>query len=241
MPSVGAAPGRPGQHPLVEGDADPRAEPFEHAARILEHVLGIEDRRRLRRCAPARRGRSRPAAAGRCRGARGEPHLGGEAGEHLARLPDQEAVGEAGRATRRAGAAAGGGPCASGSRRCGRPESAPTRPATTRSPVAVVMRITSSTPGWATRDLGQVVGVERLVDDAGVGPVPPGPHQRGRDVARPGPHRDAHGAHFTPRRRARAARAAGSPLPLPARRAVCSPSFVKSSATSAATSLRPWS
>jgi len=42
---------------------------------------------------------------------------------------------------------------------------------------------------------GEVVGVERLVDHDGVGPVLPGAYQRRRDVPGPGPHGEACGVH----------------------------------------------
>ena len=95
IPSVGRRPGGQCSIALVEGDADARAEPRQHAARILQHVLGVEHGRRCLRCAPARRGRSRPAAAARCRAAPAGTIFASEAGSISAGCADQEGVGEA--------------------------------------------------------------------------------------------------------------------------------------------------
>ncbi len=185
-PSVSRRPAGHAQHPVVESDAERAAQrtqqPFRiaqqvravdhgwHAARRRDHV--VEDLDLLRQA-----GGQQVEAL----------QLLAERGDHLARIADQERVGErvepaavhvrqqvvrhlllvVNAHVRRQGA-----------------EQRRDDPA----PVGLVARDDFVAPGVGQPGDLQVVRIERLVDDERVGAIAPGAHERGRYVARPRPH-----------------------------------------------------
>ena len=66
-PSKGFGTGRPGQHLAAEGNAERAAQRLERAARVGEHIVGIDDRRRVAQPVGDHDRKSLPARQSRCR------------------------------------------------------------------------------------------------------------------------------------------------------------------------------
>ena len=187
--AVGLAPaGRPGEHRRQERDAERLAQCLELRARVLQHVAGEHDGRRAAQ--PLGHAVEDLALLGQAGIREARVRVGlEERGHHLVRLADQERVGESVE------------PVATDHRQqvVRHVLLVPERPAARdragqgrgdASPVGIVRREDFRAAGMGdARDL-QVVRIERLVADEGVGPAAERAQHGGRDVARAGPHGD---------------------------------------------------
>src|SRR5688572_30105265 len=187
---VGVSPaGRPGEHPLAERHVERLAEPPQHRLGCREQIRRVHDRGHT----PGRRQHvieDLDLLRQPCVGERAFLELLGERHQHRARVADQECIGHPGE------------PLAPDIRqqvmrhlllvedarsRGLRPEQhlddAPL--------VRFVMRDHLLASRMRSPGDCEVVRIQRLVDDDRVLAVPPGPHQRGRDVAWSRPHRES--------------------------------------------------
>ena len=113
-------------------------------------------------------------------------------GEHRLGRANEKGVDQAIASSRGRIAAACGGSCASDTRRALPSGGGPASAAATFAPVGRLRsdHLVAHRMDEAGGD--KIGGVERLVGDRAIGPRAESAHHRGRDVARTGPHRDAH-------------------------------------------------